>query len=80
MQSEHAATTVSDRGPYSIPSTSTLLAFESAARHGNFSQAARELETSQSAISRLMARLETQLGARLFERSRTGVRLTEAGR
>ncbi|MDE0392620.1 MAG: LysR family transcriptional regulator [Rhodospirillales bacterium] len=57
-----------------------LLAFESAARHGNFSQAARELETSQSAISRHMARLETQLGARLFERSRTGVRLTEAGR
>lgn len=71
---------MSDRGPYSIPPISALLAFESAARHGNFSQAARELETSQSAISRHMARLETQLGARLFERSRTGVELTEAGR
>ena len=80
MQTGHAGTTVSDRGPYSIPSTSTLLAFESAARLGNFSRVARELGTSQSAISRHMARLETQLGARLFERSRTGVRLTEAGR
>ena len=66
--------------PYRVPPTSTLIAFESAARHGNFSHAARELHTSQSAISRHMARLETQLGARLFERSRTGVRLTEAGR
>ena len=66
--------------PHRVPPTSTLIAFESAARHGNFSHAARELHTSQSAISRHMARLETQLGARLFERSRTGVRLTEAGR
>ncbi len=69
-----------DRGPYRVPSTSVLLAFESAARHGNFSHAARELETSQSAISRHMASLEKQLSARLFERSRTGVSLTEAGR
>ncbi|MDE0391784.1 MAG: LysR family transcriptional regulator [Rhodospirillales bacterium] len=71
---------MTDHGPCSIPPTSTLLAFESAARHGNFSRAARELETSQSAVSRHVARLETQLGARLFERSRTGVDLTEAGR
>ena len=71
---------MSDLGPYRIPPTSALIAFESAARHGNFSHAARELKTSQSAISRHMARLEAQLGARLFERSRTGVSLTEAGR
>ena len=80
MKIGRAGATLPDHGPYSIPSTSTLLAFESAARLGNFSRVARELGTSQSAISRHMARLETQIGARLFERSRTGVRLTEAGR
>ena len=57
-----------------------LIAFESAARHGSFTRAAQELQTSQSAISRHMARLEEQLSARLFERSRIGVSLTEAGR
>ncbi len=69
-----------DRGRYRIPSTSILLAFESAARLGNFSQAGLELGTSQSAMSRYIARLETDLSVRLFERSRTGVTLTEAGR
>ncbi len=59
---------------------STLIAFESAGRHGSFTRAAIELDTAQTAISRRLARLEKQLGARLFERSRTGVRLTEAGR
>lgn len=69
-----------DHGPYRIPSTSVLIAFESAARLGNFSRAARELQTSQSAVSRHIAKLEEQLSARLFERSRIGVSLTDAGR
>ena len=81
MLAEDMSETVSDRGRYStIPPTSALIAFECAARHGNFTQAAIELATSQSAISRHMARLENHLGAPLFERSRTGVRLTEGGR
>lgn len=67
------------RGPFQIPATSTLIAFESAARHGNFSRAAEELRTSQSAISRHIAKLEGQLSTRVFDRSRTGVSLTEAG-
>ena len=67
-------------GSYRIPAVSALLAFESAARHGSFSLAARELRTSQSAISRHIARLERQLATRLFDRSRGGVSLTEAGR
>ena len=67
------------RGPFRIPATSTLIAFESAARHGNFSRAAEELRTSQSAISRHIAKLEGQLSTRVFNRSRTGVSLTEAG-
>lgn len=70
---------MSNRGPYRIPPTSALIAFESAARHGNFSRAARELRTSQSAISRHIAGLEQQLSTRLFDRSRTGVKLTDAG-
>ena len=65
---------------YRIPAVSALLAFESAARHGSFSLAAGELHTSQSAISRHIAGLERQLAVRLFERSRGGVSLTEAGR
>ena len=72
---------MSNPGPYSIiPPASALIAFECAARHGSISRAAVELATSQSAISRQVARLEKHLGARLFERSRTGVRLTEGGR
>ena len=70
---------MTDRGPDGVPSTSILIAFESAARLGNFSYAARELGTSQSAVSRHIASLEKQLSARLFERSRTGVSLTAAG-
>jgi len=78
---EDMSESTSARRPYStIPPVSALIAFESAARHGSFTQAANELATSQSAISRHVARLEKQLGAPLFERSRTGARLTEGGR
>lgn len=68
-----------DRNRGYIPAISTLIAFESAGRLGNFSRAAEELQTSQSAISRHIARLEEHLSTRVFERSRTGVYLTEAG-
>ena len=71
---------MNDRGPYRLPSTSVLIAFESAARLGSFSRAARELQTSLSAISRHIAKLEGQLSAHPFERSRVGVSLTDAGR
>jgi LysR family transcriptional regulator, glycine cleavage system transcriptional activator len=62
-----------------IPSTSALLAFESAARFCNFSRAADELATSQSAISRHIATLESRLGCRLFDRSEKRLRLTGEG-
>ena len=71
---------MSARNPYRIPPANALITFESAARHANFTRAARELRTSQAAVSRQIAKLETWLSARLFERSRTGVTLTEAGR
>ena len=68
-----------DYGPYRIPNLRSLIVFESAARHGNFSKAAGELHTSQPAVSRHIASLEEQLSTKLFERSRSGVTLTDAG-
>ena len=68
------------RDPCRIPPANALIAFESAARHANFTRAARELRTSQAAVSRQIAKLETWLSARLFERSRTGATLTDAGK
>ena len=68
------------RDPYRIPPANALIAFESAARHANFTLAARELRTSQAAVSRQIAKLETWLSARLFERARAGATLTDAGK
>jgi LysR family glycine cleavage system transcriptional activator len=53
---------------YRIPSSSALQAFEAAARHCNFSRAAEELHTSQSAISRHIANLEERFDTLLFDR------------
>ena len=71
---------MNERAPHHLPPINALVAFECVARHGSFTLAARELETSQSAVSRHIATLETWLAARLFERSRAGATLTEAGR
>ncbi len=62
------------------PSLNELAAFESAARHGNFTRAAQELNLAQSAISRQVRNLEEKLGVELFERIRQRVALTTAGR
>lgn len=62
-----------------IPSTGALSAFEAAARHSSFTEAARELALSQSAVCRQIAGLEGFLGVKLFRRSRRGVVLSEAG-
>ena len=67
------------RSPYRMPPANALIAFECAARHGSFTLAARELRTSQSAVSRHIGQLETWLATRLFERSRAGATLTAAG-
>ncbi|MBP8263614.1 transcriptional regulator GcvA [Pseudomonas fluvialis] len=62
-----------------IPSTSALIAFESAARHQSFTKAADELALTQSAVCRQIGSLESFLGVELFRRSRRGVKLTDAG-
>jgi len=62
-----------------IPNTGTLIAFEAAARHESFTDAAKELSLTQSAVCRQIATLEDFLGVPLFKRSRQGVKLTQAG-
>lgn len=62
-----------------IPSTAALSAFDAAARHSSFTEAANELALTQSAICRQIAGLEGFLDLKLFRRSRRGVLLTEAG-
>ena len=49
------------------------------AAHGSFSAAAESLAFTQPAVSRQIATLEAEAGARLVERSARGVRLTQAG-
>lgn len=63
-----------------IPDIATLQAFECAARHGSFTQAAHELNLTQSAVSRQIKDLENQLGVLLFERIRQRILLSDAGR
>lgn len=48
--------------------------------HNSFSRAAEQLGKTPSAVAKAIAALETELGARLFERSTRRIRLTEAGR
>lgn len=62
-----------------LPPVTTLQAFEAVARRRSFALAAAELHLTASAISHQVARLEADLGVRLFERSAHGVRLSVAG-
>lgn len=59
--------------------TGLLRAFLAVGRTGNVTQAAAGLFISQPALSGRINRLERSVGARLFERHRGGVSLTEAG-
>ena len=63
----------------SLPPLATLPAFEAAARFGSFSKAARELNSSQPAISLQIRQLEQAVGHKLFRRKSQGVVVTEAG-
>jgi LysR family transcriptional regulator, glycine cleavage system transcriptional activator len=63
-----------------LPSLNALKAFEAAARHESFTDAASELFVTHAAISRHIRDLEESLGTELFTRTGRGVSLTEAGR
>ncbi|WP_246663756.1 LysR family transcriptional regulator [Tardiphaga sp. vice278] len=57
----------------------TLRYFYAVARLGSIRKAADRLHVAPSAVSRQIAQLEHELDAVLFERSKSGVRLTAAG-
>ena len=62
-----------------LPSLNALKAFEAAARHVSFTDAAEELFVTHAAISRHIRELEDYLGTQLFNRTGRGVTTTEAG-
>ena len=63
-----------------LPSLNGLRAFEAAARHLSFTQAASELNVTQTAISHQIRRLEEELGIRLFVRQNRSLTLTPEAR
>jgi LysR family transcriptional regulator, glycine cleavage system transcriptional activator len=63
-----------------LPSLNGLRAFEAAARHLSFTQAATELNVTQTAISHQIRRLEEELGIRLFVRKNRALALTPKAR
>jgi LysR family glycine cleavage system transcriptional activator len=63
-----------------LPSLNALRVFEVAARLESFSRAAEELHVTQSAVSRQIQLLESQLGSELFIRNGPRLALTDIGR
>lgn len=60
--------------------TQLLEVFRAVAEQGSITTAARALSFTQSAVSRQIAALEAEIGAKLFDRLPRGVALTEEGR
>ena len=63
-----------------LPPLNALRAFEAAARHMSFSDAAGELNVTPAALSQQIKNLEAHLGAEVFRRLNRKVELTEFGR
>ena len=62
-----------------LPPLNGLRAFEAAARHMSFTDAAEELSVTQAAISHQVRGLEQRLGLKLFVRRNRSLLLSEAG-
>src|SRR5215210_8841207 len=56
-----------------------LMTFRAVAHARSFSRAAEQMSFTQPSVSHQIALLETEIGVRLLERGRGGLRLTEAG-
>src|SRR3954447_3373102 len=56
-----------------------LMAFRAVAHARSFSRAAEQMSLTQPSVSHQIALLETEIGVRLLERGRGGLRLTDAG-
>ena len=66
--------------PLALPSLHGLHVFEAAARHLSFTEAARELCISQTAVSHQIRALETELSVTLFRRMPRRVELSDEGK
>lgn len=66
--------------PDRLPPLTALRAFDAAARHLSFSEAAAELNVTPAALSQQIKNLEAHLGAEVFRRLNRKVELTEVGR
>lgn len=62
-----------------LPPVNSLVVFEAAARHLNFTRTAGELAVTQAAVSRQVQLLEDHLGSALFHRQSRGLKLTREG-
>jgi LysR family transcriptional regulator, glycine cleavage system transcriptional activator len=62
-----------------LPPLETLRVFEVACRHGSYSEAARELHVTHSAVSQRIRQLEKELGLTLFERQGNRMMPTPGG-
>lgn len=63
-----------------LPPLIAMRAFEAAARHGSFTQAAEELHITPAAVSQQVRHLEERLDVSLFLRRPRGIALTAVGR
>jgi len=63
-----------------LPPLETFRFFEAAARHLNFTQAAKEMHVTHGAVSQRIKSLEEHLGTPLFRRSGRSLLLTDEGR
>ena len=62
-----------------LPPMNSLVTFEAAARHLNFTHAARELHVTQAAVSRQIHLLEDYLQVALFRRQHRSLQMTREG-
>lgn len=64
---------------FEFPNIRHLHAFCEIAKHGGISAASKSVHLSQPAITQAIAKLESQLGVRLFDRLAGGMQTTRAG-
>ena len=63
-----------------LPPLNSIRAFEAAARHQSFTEAAAELSVTITAVSHQVRQLEARIGHKLFERTGGAVTLTPVGK
>src|SRR5437667_10922829 len=68
------------QSPSATPNLRHLMLFDQVARRGSVSAAARAAHLSQPAVTQAVGHIEAALGARLMQRSYSGLTLTGAGR